>query len=74
MTADPTPTTMQLLQRKLREAGAKAWPDIAATTGTSANTLRKIAYGDRTNPRIDTIEPLLRHFNLELQCGEVGSA
>lgn len=59
---DQTPSTMGYLRGKLREVGAARWAELAAATGTSANTLRKIAYGDRTNPRIDTIEPLLNYF------------
>jgi DNA-binding phage protein len=55
---------IQLLQRRLREAGAKTWPGIAVATGVSAHQLRKIAYGDRTNPRLDTVQPLMEHFGI----------
>jgi transcriptional regulator with XRE-family HTH domain len=55
-------STVEFLRRQLRLAGARQWPKIAERTGMSANTLRKMAYGDRKNPRIDTIEPLMRYF------------
>ena len=46
----------------LRAAGPQAWPAIAAATGKPVSTLRKLAYGDRKNPRLDTIEPIANHF------------
>ena len=47
---------------RLRDAGPKAWPAIAKSTGKPLSLIRKIAYGDRRNPRIDSLMPLLRHF------------
>lgn len=44
--------------RRLREEGPKQWPNIAAESGKPESVLRKIAYGNRKNPRIDTIEPI----------------
>lgn len=55
-------TTIEFLRRRLRLEGAHRWPEIALRTGMSANTLRKMAYGDRKNPRLATIEPLLDYF------------
>jgi len=55
-------TTIDFLRRRLRGEGAHKWPEIARETGMSANTLRKMAYGDRKNPRLATIEPLLTYF------------
>lgn len=67
-------STIEFVRRQLREAGAKQWPDIARRTGTSANTLRKMAYGDRKNPRIETIEPLLRYFRADVDAEEARDA
>lgn len=58
------------LIRKLREAGQKRWPAIAAeiTKGLPPGDtvgeplLRKIAYGDRDNPGVMTVQPLLDYF------------
>lgn len=58
------------LKRKLREAGAASWPAIAegASEGLSDERrigvalLRKIAYGDRDNPGVQTVQPLLDYF------------
>lgn len=46
------------VQRRLREEGAKAWPEIALEAQKPLTTIRKIAYNNRRNPRLDTIEPL----------------
>lgn len=46
----------------LRAAGPKRWPAISTATGKPISTLRKLAYGDRKNPRLDTIEPIANHF------------
>lgn len=46
----------------LKAAGPKAWPGIAEATGKPVSTLRKIAYGDRRNPRLDTIQPIANHL------------
>lgn len=70
----PMESTIELLQRRLREAGARQWPLIAQRTGASQNTLRKIAYGDRTNPRLSTIEPLLRYFDDQRDAGAANGA
>ena len=58
------------LKRKLKESGPKRWTAIAAAVSTqlpegekfSEHLLRKIAYGDRENPGVATIQPLLDYF------------
>lgn len=51
------------LRTRLRAAGAARWESIAAEAGVERNLPRKIAYGDRTNPRVQTIQPLLDYFS-----------
>jgi hypothetical protein len=56
------------IKRNLRAAGAARWPAIAAVVSTndapiSEHLLRKLAYGDRDNPRLDKVQPLLDFFH-----------
>jgi hypothetical protein len=53
---------MDYLKRKLREAGASRWPAIADDAGVKLPLVRKLAYGDRENPGIQKIQPLLTLF------------
>lgn len=53
---------LSYVKTSLRAVGPKEWPAISAATGKPISTLRKIAYGDRKNPRLDTIEPIANHF------------
>ena len=46
------------LQQRLR-AVRSSWDVIGKRTGVSVHTIRKIAYGDRKNPQLRIIEPLL---------------
>lgn len=46
------------LQQRLR-AVRPSWEAIGERTGVSVNTIRKIAYGDRKNPQLRILEPLL---------------
>ena len=48
-------TTLQKRLRAVRES----WPEIAKRTGVSIHTIRKIAYGDRKNPSMRIVGPLL---------------
>lgn len=57
------------LKRKLREAGHARWELIAAEAGVAKTLPRKIAYDDRDNPRVETIQPLLDFF-AEVERGE----
>ncbi|GAP37356.1 hypothetical protein ABXN37_19725 [Piscinibacter sakaiensis] len=50
------------LKRNLREAGAARWESIAAEAGVAKTLPRKIACGDRDNPGVQTIQPLLDYF------------
>lgn len=54
---------MVYLRRRLREVGAASWERIAAEAGVSPRLPAKIAYGDRENPRIQTVQPLLDYFD-----------
>lgn len=49
---------IQELQNRLRSL-REEWPAIADRTGVSIHTIRKIAYGDRKNPRADIVLPLI---------------
>ena len=53
---------MDYLRRRLKETGASRWESIAEATGVSPRLPSKIAYGDRDNPRVETIQPLLDYF------------
>lgn len=65
------------LKRKLKEAGARVWPAIASEVSRglapddviSEHFLRKLAYGDRENPGLKSIQPLLDYFH-EIERGE----
>lgn len=50
------------LKRKLADAGAARWEAIADEAKVAKTLPRKLAYADRKNPRIDTIQPLLDYF------------
>lgn len=50
------------LKRKLRDAGAQRWEAIAAECGVAKTLPRKIAYEDRDNPGVQTVQPLLDYF------------
>lgn len=50
------------LKRKLIEAGSPRWESIAAECGIAKTLPRKIAYGDRENPGVQTVQPLLDYF------------
>lgn len=54
-------TTLPALREALK-LDRKAWPRISETTGVPENTLRKLAYGDRKNPQLNTIQPLYDYF------------
>jgi hypothetical protein len=58
------------LIRQLRDAGPRRWSAIAAEinadlpAGESIGEplLRKIAYGDRENPGVKTVQPIVNYF------------
>lgn len=53
---------LSYLKRKLKEAGAHRWELIADEAGVARSLPRKIAYADRDNPGVQTIQPLLDYF------------
>lgn len=53
---------MEYLKRRLNEAGSARWEAIAAEAGVAKTLPRKIAYGDRNNSLVETIQPLLDYF------------
>lgn len=68
---------IDFLRRKLKDAGPARWPGIAriaserlpADDSIGVHLLRKLAYGDRDNPGIKTVQPLLDFFH-EVERGE----
>jgi hypothetical protein len=50
------------LKRKLRDAGSARWEGIASACGVAKTLPRKIAYDDRDNPGVQTIQPLYDFF------------
>jgi hypothetical protein len=50
------------LKRNLREAGPSRWEAIAKEAGVAKTLPRKIAYDDRDNPGVQTVQPLLDFF------------
>jgi hypothetical protein len=61
---------LDYLRRKLKEAGPGQWPQIVAAANASmpddkamtTHSLRKLAYGDRTNPGLTQVQALLDIF------------
>jgi hypothetical protein len=50
------------LKRSLLHAGHARWEAIAERAGVAKTLPRKIAYGDRENPGVQTIQPLVTYF------------
>lgn len=50
------------LKRNLREAGHARWEAIAADCGIAKTLPRKIAFNDRDNPGVQTVQPLIDYF------------
>lgn len=56
-------TITQHLKRRLREVGSSHFDEIANETGVTPSFIRKFVWGtERDNPRVNTIEPLLKYF------------
>ena len=47
---------------RLRAAGPGAWERIAVEAGVAKTLPRKLVYGDRENPGVLTIQPLVDYF------------
>lgn len=52
-----------MLREALKREGPAKWPQIADATGETVHGLRKLAYGDRKNPSLRTVESLLAFFS-----------
>jgi transcriptional regulator with XRE-family HTH domain len=50
------------LKRRLKDAGAARFDEIALASGVTPSFIRKFVYGSRENPRVQTIQPLLDYF------------
>lgn len=55
-------TIMDYLKRRLREVGPALWEPIADQAGVAKSLPRKIAYGDREDPKVGTVQPLLDYL------------
>ncbi len=56
-------TILQPLVTRLRAIPSTRWEDIAKAAGVAKSLPRKIATGDRSNPGVQTIQPLLDFFD-----------
>lgn len=61
---------MAYLQGQLKHAGPRRWGAIADLTGVKESLMRKLAYGDRDNPGIAKVQPLLTYFR-QVERGEL---
>lgn len=61
-------TVIDYVKRRLREHGPGLWELIAAECGVAKTLPRKIVYGDRENPGVQTVQPLLTYLQ-ELERG-----
>lgn len=59
-----TPITAYLHQ-KLTAVGTAGFERLAADTGVKVSFIRKFFYGDRQDPRVNTVQPLLDYFNAQ---------
>lgn len=55
-------TILDYVKRRLREVGPALWEPIADECGCAKTLPRKIAYDDRENPGVVTIQPLYSYF------------
>lgn len=55
-------TILQPLIDRLRAIPSAKWEDVASAAGVAKSLPRKIATGDRQNPGIRTIQPLIDYF------------
>lgn len=60
---------LDYLSRKLREATPRRWGAISDATGVKPHALRKLAYGDKPNPGLAIVQPLLTYFH-EVDAGK----
>lgn len=50
------------LVERLRSLGSANWEPVAAAAGVAKSLPRKLATGDRCNPTVQTIQPLIDYF------------
>lgn len=62
-------TVIDYVKRRLRECGPALWEQIAAEAGVAKTLPRKIVYGDRDNPGVQTVQPLLTYLQ-QVERGE----
>lgn len=55
-------TILQPLVARLRAIPSTKWEAVAEAAGVAKTLPRKIATGDRANPGVQTIQPLLDYF------------
>ncbi len=60
---------LQPIIDRLRAEGPSSWERIAKEAGVAPSLPRKLVYGDRENPRVQTIQPLVDYF-AAVDCGE----
>jgi hypothetical protein len=48
---------------RLKEEGSAKWELIAKAAGVERHLPKKLVYGERPNPTIKSIEPLIRYFS-----------
>lgn len=53
---------IEYVKRRLRECGPASWEQIAVECGVAKTLPRKIVYGDRENPGVQTVQPLLTYL------------
>lgn len=61
---------LQPLVDRLRSIPSKQWEDVARAAGCAKTLPRKLATGDRVNPGVQTIQPLIDLF-ARIDKGEV---
>ena len=55
-------SVLQPLVVRIRSVPSSHWEDLARLAGCAKTLPRKLASGDRANPRVQTIQPLLDYF------------
>ena len=53
------------LRQKLTEVGTSGFEKLAADSGVKVSFIRKFFYGDRKDPRVNTVQPLLDYFHAQ---------
>ena len=53
------------LHQKLTEVGTAGFEKLATDSGVKVSFIRKFFYGDRKDPRVNTVQPLLDYFHAQ---------